>query len=102
MKNNNKHELLTSLHLRRKHCLGRGENDSEKLDFFYDFLEVLGIFLSKHCEEARKMYGRDIGVHMLMTAIEAACALDPEFADVLYDAYNKLSDPSAENEEYIN
>ncbi len=103
MRNDNfKHELLTFLHLLRHNALERCETESEKIQFFYDFAESVGMNFSKHFDDAKHQYGEQIAEHMLLSFVDTAIAINPNFADSLRNILDRCFPGVNEKQEYLN
>ena len=103
MSNKNfKHEVLTFMHLLRFNAVERCESDAEKIQFFYDFAEAIGMNFSKHFEDTKAQYGEQIAAHMVMSFIDTACAVNPEFVDTLKGVFERCFSGVPEKQEYLN
>ena len=101
-RSNFKHGAVAFMYLLRHSAMDRCETDAERIEFFYDFAEASGMSFSKHFEETRDQYGRQIADHMVLSFIETVCAINPEFAETLRSIVNRCFGGKTEKQEYLN
>lgn len=103
MSNKNlKHEVLTFMHLLRFNAIERCETDAQRIEFTYDFAEAIGMNFSKHFEDAKSHYGEQIAMHMVMSFLDTACAINPDFASILKSVFDRHFSDAYEKQEYLN
>ncbi|QDP46847.1 MAG: hypothetical protein GOVbin406_36 [Prokaryotic dsDNA virus sp.] len=103
MSNKNfKHEALTFMHLLRFNAIERCETDAERIEFFYDFAEAIGMNFSKHFEDTKAQYGQQIADHMVLSFVETACAVNPDFAKTIKGIVDRCFGGVVEKQEYLN
>tara|TARA_R110001599_G_scaffold189710_1_gene384506 strand:- start:1213 stop:1524 length:312 start_codon:yes stop_codon:yes gene_type:complete len=103
MSNKNlKHEVLTFMHLLRHNAIEQCETDTDKIAFFYDFAEAVGMNFSKHFGDAKNQLGEQIATHMMMAFLDTACAVNPDFAVVMRGVFDRHFSETPEKQEYLN